>query len=148
MANQTPIFVLTPNIGWGGPITTGNAALNGTGIATQVFTAGNYGSRVDEIRAWNLGSNVPTVLRLFVNNGGAQSNPLNNSLIYETGIANNTLSQTAESIPVVIKPGSDYTVPVSLPLDSLILPSGYQIWATVGTTIAAGMQVTVLGGSY
>jgi len=148
-ANTVPIFVLTPNIGIpAGPVLTANTALDGTGTSVLLFTAGANGSRIDEIRIYPLGTNVATVLRIFINNGSTTGTATNNSLAYEITIPANTLSQVAQATPLVMKPGADQTVVTSLPIDGLILPAGYKLYATVGTTIAAGVNVTVLGGNF
>lgn len=120
-------------------ITTGtaaNTALDGTGTVATVFTAGsNAGSRIDTLYLEHLGTNVATVVRFFINNGSSNTTAANNSLIYEITMAANTLSQTAASVPQQIVPG-------------LVLPPGYKLNVTIGTAIAAGIQVTATGGDY
>lgn len=134
-ANTTPIFPKVGNIG-SGSVATANTALDGTGTTTLLFTADETnGSRVDSLKVKHLGTNVATVLRLFINNGSTPSTAANNSLYLERTIAANTLAQTAESV--------EY----DLALD-LVLPPGYRLYASVGTTVAAGLQCTVLGGNY
>lgn len=134
-ANTTPIFVGTPRNSY---ITTGvnaNTALDGTGTVATVFTAGTNGSKVETVNLWNLGTNVATVVRFFVNNGSTNSTASNNALVNEVTWAINTLSQTAASTPVVWQP-------------NMYLPAGYKLNCTIGTAIAAGIMVNSVGGDF
>lgn len=142
-ANTVPIFPLTPKTTWGS-VATANTAKDGTGTVVTVFTAGTNGSKIDQIKVRPLGTNVATVLRIFINNGSANSTPANNSLIHEKTMANSTLSEVAElaDTDLLIPKGGDVAVPIPY------LPPGYKINVTVGTTIAAGLQVTVHGSDY
>lgn len=133
-ANVEPIFPLTPVVSWG-KVTTANTAKDGTGTVVPVFTAGVNGARLDYLKVRALGTNVATVLRVFVNNGADQTVDTNNSLIYEQTIAATTLSETAQLLDNLVT------------LD-LSLPAGYVVNVTIGTTVAAGLQVTGVGGNY
>jgi hypothetical protein len=133
-ANTTPIWSRAGDVQWGN-VATANTALDGTGTASLIYTAPADGGRIEKFKVKHLGSNVATVLRLFINNGSAQSSAANNSLIAEMTSLLNTLSQTLAS-------------PESEIIGPWVLPAGYKIYATVGTTIAAGLQVTALGGKY
>jgi hypothetical protein len=135
-ANITPIYPLTPSIQWNpAALSTANTALDGTGTVAAVFTAGSNGGRVDTIIIEHLGTNVATVCRLFINNGSSNTTVANNALVLEQTVAANTLSQTASSV--------NYVIPLGY-----VLPANYVLNATVGTTIAAGVKVTALGGNY
>ena len=92
----------------------------------------------------SLGTNVATVLRLFVTNTGANSTAANNSLVHETTIAATTLSEVAALTDYDLFDTSGQVKVPPIPF----LPAGYKINATIGTTIAAGIQVTVWGGDY
>lgn len=143
-ANTSPIFPLTPKVSWG-TVATANTAKDGTGTAVTVATAGANGSRVDQIKVRALGSNVATVLRFFVNNGSTNATATNNTLIHEVTIAATTLSEVAalaDNDITITKNGIDTVPPIPY------LPAGYKINITIGTTIAAGLQVTVHGGDY
>jgi hypothetical protein len=83
-----------------------------------------------------IGSNVATVLRLFINNGSTNATAGNNALYKEYSLPATTLSETAQM-------ASD----IEIPLD-LFLPSGYKINATIGTTVAAGWSLVALAGDY
>lgn len=139
-ANTIPIYSHNGNISWA-ILTTAVTALTGVG-ATLFFTAGADGSRIERVRARHLGTNVATVLRIFLNNGSDPATADNNSLIAEKTIAANTLSQVAESalneLPTI-------TDPTAFPL---VVPAGYRLYATIGTTIASGIKVTAIAGDY
>jgi hypothetical protein len=138
--NTTPIFPKAAHVGFG-KVTTANTALDGQGTygttVILLFTAAAEGSRIDEIRLKHLGTNIATALRIYLNDGvDGHADPTHNTLLYDKTIAANTLSQVAEAAEIVIWP------------DFLVLPAGYKLYASVGTTIAAGIQITVLGGDY
>ena len=134
-ANTVPIFPKAGLISWG-TITTANTAKDGTGTVVTIFTAdATNGSRIDSIIVRALGTNVATVLRVFINNGSVNSTATNNSLYSETTIAATTLSEVAALANTAI------------PLN-LVLPAGYKINITIGTTVAAGLSVTATGGTY
>ena len=144
-ANTTPIFPLTPKCSWSGNIQTANTAKDGSGTVFTAFTAGANGSRIDQIKVRALGTNVATVLRFFVNNGLTNATPNNNSLIHEETIAATTLSEVAALADKdVLIPKNGGVVAVPIPF----LPAGYKINCTIGTAIAAGLEVTVHGGDY
>lgn len=137
--NTAPIFPLVPVAKW----------VNAAGLVantTTDLTAGtNYdsgftanatnGSRVDFVRARSLGTNVATVIRVWLNNGSATATAANNTLFFERTLAATTVSQISE-LPDIILP-----INVSLPL-------GYKIYYTFGTAVAAGYCVSVVGGDY
>lgn len=143
-ANTTPIFPITQKVSWG-TLTAANTAKDGTGTVATLFTAGANGARIDQIKVRALGTNVATVLRLFVNNGSANTTATNNSLIHEVTIPATTLSEVAAlaDVDVTISKNSTETV-VPIPY----LPNGYKINATIGTAVAAGIQITVHGADY
>jgi hypothetical protein len=143
-ANTLPIFPLTPKVSWG-TVTTANTAKDGTGTVVTVFTAGADGSRIDQIKVRALGTNVATVMRFFVNNGSTNATAANNTLIHEVTIAATTLSETAALADnnITININTTETVP-PIPY----LQAGYKINVTIGTTVAAGLAVTVHGGDY
>lgn len=133
-ANITPIFPLTPKVSWA-TLTTANTAKGGTGTVGTCYTAGANGARVDYLKVRALGTNVATVLRVFLNNGSDNDTAGNNSLVLEQTIAATTLSETAALADNLVQ------------LD-MSLPAGYKINVTIGTTVAAGLQVTSFGGDY
>jgi len=133
-ANINPIYPLTPKVSWG-QIATANVAKDGTGTVVTVFTAGANGARVDYLKVRAKGTNVATVLRIFINNGSDPTVADNNALVLEQTIAATTNSETASLADNLI------TLDMSI-------PAGYKITCTIGTTVAAGLVVTAFAGDY
>lgn len=134
-ANTAPIFSISGDIKWGTSVlTTQNTAKDGTGTVLTCFTAGADGGFVQRIRFRSAGTNIATVARVFINDGlGTAAS--NNILYDEITLAATTLSEVA-ALPV-------YELPLNF-----ALPAGYKINVTLGTTVAAGYYVSVIGGKY
>lgn len=141
-ANTIPIYTKTPKIGYSGVITTANTAKDGTGTVNLIFTAGADGARVERVRARAIGTNVATVLRIFINNGSDPTSAANNVLYTEKTIAATTLSEVAE---LALNEFPNTTDPAGFPL---YLPPNYRLYCTIGTTVAAGLRVTAVGEDY
>ena len=143
-ANIQPIFPLTPKISWGTVTTAAPvAASNHDGTTTYavcIFTAGVNGSRIDEIKALPLGTNVASDLRIFINNGNANTMASDNVLYADVALPAITINETLGQSEVIIRQPNDNR--------SIVLPPNYKIYATVGTTIAAGWEVVVQGGDF
>jgi hypothetical protein len=134
--NLSPIFTKRGDIQWtAAPLLAANIAKDGTGTVSTTFTAGADGSFVQRLIARPLGTNVATVLRVFVNNGATNATAANNSLIAEMSLPATTLSEVAAQPP--------YELPLNV-----ALPAGFKLNCTIGTAVAAGYQLSVLGGSY
>lgn len=135
-ANTNPIFTETPVITWGpAALATQNTAMDGTGTVVTVFTASADGGFVKCIRARAAGTNIATVLRVFVNNGSSNATPANNILIDEL-----TLPATTASANSAL---ASYEL-----ILNLALPPAYVLNVTIGTTVASGYYVSAIGGSY
>lgn len=135
--NTSPIFPLTPITTWSISITTAITTVNGDLSGAAVIFTGNAtnGSRVDYVKVRALGTNTASVLRIFINNGSTAATAANNALFMERTLAATTLSQVAELADVIV------------PLD-VALPANYKLLATIGTTVAAGVIITAVGGDY
>jgi hypothetical protein len=135
-ANQAPIFSAVGKIGFAVvSISNGTRDLS-TGTIYLLFTAhATNGSRVEKLVIQPRGTGAATVFRLFINNGGTPTDAANNILYKEFSIPATTASETAALSTIEI------------PLD-LVLPPGYRLYATIGTAVAAGLGVTVVGGDY
>ena len=101
-ANTSPIFVLTPNSPVVVGATAANAARDGSGTLTTLFTAGANGSRVDSVtftsaQLTNAASSA-MVGRIFLTDG-AGANP---RLIAEVAIATVTPSATVVAAQAII----------------------------------------------
>lgn len=134
-ANTSPIFLATPQVSYASTGTAANTNLDGTGTVITVFTAGANGSKVETVSMWNMGTNVSTVVRFFVNNGNTNATASNNALVQEFTWASNSVVQNAASTPVVWQA-------------NLYLPANYKLNVTIGTAIAAGIMVAAQGGNY
>lgn len=133
--NTKPIYSGWPILGWG-TVATANTAKDGTGTVVTVFTAdAANGGRVEKLKIRAVGTNIATVLRVFINNGSTNATATNNTLYTEATIAATTLSEVAAL--------ADNEITLNL-----ALPAGYKINVTIGTTIAAGLAVTGVGGKY
>lgn len=135
--NTAPIYSKVADWQWIGSITTANTTKDLTaGTSYLAFTAdATNGGFVKKLRIRHLGTNVATVMRVFINNGSATGTATNNILFDEIGIASNIISETAAS-----------TV-YELPINEALAP-GYKIYVTIGTAVAAGLAVTTVAGKY
>jgi uncharacterized membrane protein YeaQ/YmgE (transglycosylase-associated protein family) len=137
-ANTNPIFTLAPDIQWtAAPLLAANTTKDGTsGTLATVFTAdASNGGFVTKLIARAVGTNVATVLRVFLNTGGVTTTAANNALIAELTLPATTLSEVAAQ--------PAYELPLNF-----ALPPGYRVFCTVGTAVAAGYELTVIGGKY
>lgn len=136
-ANTQPIFSKFADIQWGAAaLLTANTAKDGTGTVTTAFTSdATNGGFVQRLISRPLGTNTSTVLRVFINNGLANTTAANNSLFAEFTLPATTISEVAAQ--------PDYVVPLNF-----ALPAGYKLNCTIGTTVAAGYQFLVFGGKY
>ncbi len=137
-ANVQPIYSKIADIQWATAIVqSANTTTDLTsGTIYPVFTADTTnGGYVQRIRFRPLGSNAATVARVWINNGSATTTADNNTLWDEIAIALTTVSQTAAQ--------ATYELPLNFPL-----PPSYRLYVTLGTAVAAGFDVTVIGGKY
>lgn len=137
-ANTQPIFPLTPKAPATLPtlLTTANTAKDGTGTVVQISEpAGANGAFCAAITALPIGTNTASVLRIFLNNGNTNTTAGNNILWKEVSLPATTLSEVAAQTPVVIPIGE-------------AIPALHRLYATIGTTVAAGWRVLALTGDY
>jgi len=136
-ANTAPIFTLAPDVQWSPTaVLTSNATTDLTsGTSYLIFSASIDGGFIQRVRFRALGTNVATVGRLWINNGATTGSAANNTLIDEITL-NSTTAATAASL-------ANQEIPVNF-----ALPTGYRLFVTLGTTVAAGFDVTAIGGRY
>ena len=142
-ANTSPIFILSPNMQWAklfvSSLPTGSHNACGT-LGTDImvaYSASANGSRVDEVRIISLGTNDPTIVRLFVNNGQDNTIPTNNSLVEETLMAGTTISENT------VKPVEQIVF-----TNGLNLGPSYRLLAVTSVSQSDGLHVTAMGGDY
>lgn len=138
--NTTPIYVKSGRIGWNTVnILTGNTSIVPVGtVGTNLgdlHTVGVDGEFIEKITVVPDGTNVATVMRFFVNNGGTVATAANNNLIGEIQCPATTVSQTTAQIRLALEVNQAF-------------PPGYKIYYTIGTSVAAGFAITLWGGSY
>ena len=137
-SNTSPIFSKVGDIQWNTtPIVTANTTTDlTTGTSYLIFTAdATNGGYVQKLRIRSLGTNVTTVMRVWLNNGSTTATASNNTLYDEISLASSTVSQTTAL--------SVYELPLNF-----ALPLGYKIYVTLGTTVVAGYDVTCIAGKY
>ncbi len=141
-ANQAPIYTLTPDTTTDNATTMPQAktaaAADYTGAGANNFlmhTAGANGSYCRTIVAKAIGTNVATVLRVYVNNGSANTTAANNGFVMEISLPATTASATAG------------TAEIEIPLEFAI-KAGHRLYGGLGTAVAAGWVFTVLAGQY
>ena len=135
-ANTLPIYTKEPDIQWSPSILkTANTARDGTGTVLTAFTASADGAYLQKIRFRAIGTNVATVARVWINNGSDPATAANNILFEELTLPATTASEAAQLTVQDIVLGFP-------------LPAGYKLTVAVGTTVAAGYYVSVLGGKY
>jgi hypothetical protein len=135
--NTAPIFTQTPEIGIG-TIATSNSLSPydmTSGPSSSLFVAGPSGSYVSKIRVKPSGSTAATVLRFFINNGGATTVAANNTLYAELSLPAITLSTTLAQ--------NDFEVPMNI-----ALPGSFAIFGIAGAFTTGGFKITTIGGDY
>lgn len=134
-ANINPIFTRTADVQWS-EVATANTAKDGTGTVATVFTAdATEGGYIKKLSVNAKGTNVATVLRIWLNNGATNATAANNTLLGSYTIAATTNSEVA-ALAI-----TDITIEQAI-------PPGYKINATIGTTVAAGLHIVAYGGKY
>ena len=135
--NTQPIYTASADTQWIGGVTVANTTKDLTsGTAYLAFTASSTaGGYVQRIRFRPQGANAVTVARVFINNGGVTGTTANNILWDEI------------SLPAVSNSEISALPTYELPLN-FALPAGYRLFVTLGTVVAGGYAITVIGGKY
>lgn len=139
-ANTSPIFTLTPNIGFSTIVAANaNTALDGTGTTSTLFTAGANGSFAQILYVKSNTTTATTngaTLRLFVNNGSSSGTAANNSFFREYTLTTVTASNSSATI--------NFEFPLNLQL-----PADYVLLGTIAVMASStGFAFTVVGGNY
>jgi len=141
-ASTSPAFASVPPSNFTPQtLTAANTATDGTGtvalVATAPVAASPAGSLVEKIRCAHLGTNIASVVRVFLNNGSTPTVAGNNALIAERTMPANTVSQVAESVFQDIILNQVLKGHAATP---------ERIYVTIGTAVAAGIRFTAMGG--
>ena len=135
-ANTAPIFSRVAKIGFAPNITAANTTKDGTGTVDEVFAAHPVeGSYLRYLSVRPKGTNVASVLRVFLNNGGANSTASNNVMFSEISLPATSNSEVASLAGLVV------------PME-IALPAGWRVLVTLGTAVAGGYAVAGVGGDY
>jgi hypothetical protein len=143
-ANNDPIFTKSGDVAkdagtaMAGAITLAANDFTGAGANNVlVFTAdATNGSFIQRLRLKAIGTNVASVMRVFINNGAANTTASNNSFIGEISLPATTTSAVAPVTP-------DFDYPLNM-----VLPAGFRIYVGLATAVAAGWVVTPVAGKY
>ena len=129
-ANTSPIFPLVPVIG-AANISSAVTGLTVSGVTglTSLLAAGTNGTRVDTVEVQATGNTTANMVRLWVYAGSG-----NAQLFKEVPIPVNTAS------------ASNPAVSVTVPFATLVLPTGYTLYAS--TNNAEAYNVLAFGGNY
>lgn len=130
-----PQYASTPLIGIA-TISTANTALNGTGVAPTVLTAGSAGSRIDSIEVQATGATTAGMVRFFIDNGTTSY------LIAEVPVVACTPSASVPAFSTTITASGVSSV---MPLP-LVIPSGYSLKAS--TEKSESFNIIAFGGSF
>ena len=135
--NTKPLFSAIPRSFLADAVLlTANATTDLTsGTIVLLATAGANGARLDAMHLQPLGTNVATVARFWLNNGGVTTTAANNRWFLDVTLPATTASLVA-SIPAVI-------IELNRAIDPL-----FRLYAVVGTTVIAGYHVVTFGGDY
>ena len=142
-ANFNPIYTLVPDVSSNASTTMPETLLTATGDYTGVsanhkllFTAGAEGGFIYGLRCVAIGTNTASVIRVYRNNGSANTTATNNNLIAQYSLPATTATNVAA------------TPEIYIPLNEALNPS-FRLYAGLGTTVAAGWVVTAdRGGKY
>lgn len=107
--------------GTAGPMKTANTALDGSGTVNTLITAGTNGSTVQTIRFVSVGANVPSVARVFIDNGTKKVLFAEVKLPSTSAISNADLTATT----------------VDYQFNQSIVGSG-KVYVVLGTTVSGG----------
>lgn len=134
--NTQPIYTASADTQWVGAATVANTTKDLTsGTAYLAFTASSTGGYVQRMRFRPISGNTATVARVFINNGGVTGTSANNILWDEISLPATTNSETS-ALPT-------YELPLNF-----ALPPSYRLFVTLGTVVAGGYAITVIGGKY
>jgi hypothetical protein len=141
-ANTSPIFSVAGSVatdnstGMHQGITAAANDYTGAGANNSlVFTAATDGSFIQRLRFKAKGTNVATVMRIFINNGSANTTASNNTFYGEI------------SLPAITSSSSAATVDIDYPMN-FALPGGFRIYCGLGTAVSAGWVIVPIAGKY
>ena len=135
--NTQPIYTASADTQWIGAATVANTTRDLTsGTAYLAFTSSSTaGGYVQRMRFRALSGNTATFARVWINNGSVTGTSANNVLWDEISLPAVSASETS-ALPT-------YELPLNF-----ALPPSYRLFVTLGTVVAGGYAITVIGGKY
>ena len=146
-ANSEPIYTRQGDVSRDGTSTTSSALAPTITTATGDYTGASAnhavcftadstnGGYISRLRFQAIGTNVASVARIYINNGGANTTAANNGFYGQVSLPATTATNTAA------------TTEIDYPMNFALNP-GFRIVVGLGTTVAAGWVVTAIGGRY
>ena len=142
VANNLPIFSKVGNVsffktdgdgGSAGPLKTANNNYDGTTgtYLTVLTTDTTNGGYVEKLRCKAAGTNVQSLLRVFIFDNANSKGILFEEAILPATSASATLPQTPVDIPI-----------------KMALPPNFTIKVAIATTVSAGWYISAWGGTY
>lgn len=148
--NVSPIFIRTPVL----EVVTLTNQLCDRAPTTQtpvlLFSSGDNGSLAEAIEVYPLGANAKTVLRLYGNFSGTTTYKLLKELALPI-VAAAPGDDVLAGYPLrfnlfkILFPASNTP---ATPNDALRVPGGYELRVALGSAIASGVNVALVGGNY
>lgn len=140
--NVRPIHILTGDLSANSsttfPAVITAAANDVTGAGANnvlCFTASANGGFVQRLRFKPIGTNVASMIRIFINNGATNATSTNNVMWDEIPLPATTISTTSQMTPIDFPMG-------------ILLPPSFKIYAGLTIAVAGGWQVIPVAGEY
>lgn len=135
-AGTAPIFPATP-ANWliNGVLTANTTKDLTSGTIYLLGTAGANGSYLEKLIVQPDGTNIATVLRVWINNSLTTGTAANNCYIKDATMPSTTNSEVAQI--------GNAEIPINL-----AIPASYRVYLTLGTTVAAGFHVLGAAGDF
>lgn len=134
-ANTQPIYTRLGDVQWINVVTANTSKDLTSGTSYLVWTADSTnGGFLQKLRIRPAGTNVATVLRIWINNGSTTGTAANNTLYDEITVPATTNSETAA------------IAGTEIPMN-MALPASFRVYITTGTSVTS-IFVTGVGGKY
>lgn len=128
-----PTFPASGNVSW-----TSRTAADTTKTGTTlsgVWIAGASGGRLISVICKPMGTNVQSLVRVFINNGATWATATNNAMVAEGNLPAITNSETNSQPNIVI------------PID-IVVPANYEFDVALATAVASGWHFTFVGEDF
>lgn len=109
-----------------------------SGTINLLYTSPTDGALVDGVLAMPLGTNVATVARVFLNNGGATATADNQAMIAQATLPATTNSEVAALLPIWIP----------IPRRYQDVKATHRLYVLLGTAVAAGWEFSAAASKF